>query len=228
MNAKRKIGWFLLICSALGATLLSKLDAGSTSPGALSEGLALLAARPEAPWLAFSAIALGGLVVFPAAPALLFAGALLGDEAYIIAFVGMLFSCSTGYWIGRMFVGKTAPDATQSGKMMALIQKHGAAASVLGRFVPGVPYSLQNLMLGSARVSWWPYLAGSALGSGVITVIFVSAGMAGAQALTQLRDALHYGWVVPGVGALAGVFLLFAKTPPAEVPPGPVHYLDLT
>ncbi len=157
MSAKQKLGTFLLICSALGAVFLWKLDAGSASPAAMQEWLAALAARPEAPWLAFIAVALVWFVVFPVAPALLFAGALLGAKAYAIALAAMFFSCSTMYWVGRKFGGSPPSDTAKSGKMMALIQKHGALSSVFARWIPGVPFSMQSLMLGSARVPWWTY-----------------------------------------------------------------------
>ncbi len=60
-------------------------------------------------------------------------------------------------------------------------------------------------------VNYPGYLAGSAIGAGVVTVVYVTAGMAGAKALTQMQNALQFGWLVPIVGVISGLVLIAQK-----------------
>lgn len=214
MKPNHKIGWLLLFSSIAGAVVLWRLNAGAAGPDALANWLTQMGSSAEAPWIAFGSVVLSGLFVFPAAPSMVFAGALLGNNGYLVGGAGMLFAAVTGYTIGRNF-GANSAQTGAAGKMLALIQKYGGYSAIFARWIPGVPFSVQNLLLGAAKVPLLPFVLGSAIGIGVITFLYVSIGVAGVRALPEIQKALRYGWIIPAVGSLCGLYLLMAKAKPA-------------
>ncbi len=211
MTARRRLGAFLFLGSLLGAFALVYFEGRAVSAEDTVAWLAALAERPATPWVVYATVLFGGIVVFPVAPAVLFAGAVYGLSGFPIVLAGMLSACVVGYLIGNRLGAEWAQQSPKASVMAARIAKHGALASMLSRWIPGVPFALQNLLLGAAGVPFVTFFLGSIVGASVVGLIFLAGGAAGAEMLTRLEDAMRFGWIAPAAGVAAGGFLLWPR-----------------
>ncbi len=225
MSAKQRMGVVLIACSIAGAGLLFLLGQGSLGTDALQAWLSQLSGRAFTPWILFVSVFLGGIIVFPVAPAIIFTGAVYGLQGFPIALAGLFSACLTGYLIGKRLGAEWAHKTPKAKRMSELIARHGALTSAVARWIPGVPFALQNMLLGAAEVRLPQYLMGSLVGASGISFIFLSTGAAGAEILVRIQGALLYGWFAPGIGLAVGAWLFIRKSPaqvstsqPDEVP----------
>lgn len=158
---------------------------------------------PLTPFAIFAAFVLGGLVGFPVnvltAATIVLCGPLPG-AAY--ALVGALLSAQAmyevGYWLGHRILRRLAGERTL--RLRTRLVERGLLAVVFVRIVPIAPYSLVNLVAGSARIDRRVYALGTLLGmlpGTVLTAVFID------RALAAIRDPGPLTWA-----ALAAVALV--------------------
>jgi phosphatidylserine/phosphatidylglycerophosphate/cardiolipin synthase-like enzyme/uncharacterized membrane protein YdjX (TVP38/TMEM64 family) len=181
------------------------------------ERLAALA-RPleNSPWTPFAILAAyvaGGLVAFPVnvltAAAILVCGPVAG-VAYALA--GSVLSAQALYEIGHS-LGHRMLHRFASERVLRLrerLREQGLLAIVLVRIVPVAPYSVVNLVAGSARIDRRVYLFGTMIGmlpGTVLTAVFVD------RALAAIRDPGPWTYAAFALAAIlvAGAILLVRR-----------------
>ena len=206
MRNPRLIALFILFGSLAGALTLWQIDTSNLQNDAAAQWLQELDAHPQTPWVLFAAMVFGGVIVFPVAPVVMFAGAVHGLSAFFLAFGALMLACLLCYLLGRFAGVQGRSHGGKAERIAAFVRKRGAISSLLARFVPGFPFALQGLLLGSARVPMAAYVAGSLVSVGIIAGLYLAAGAAGAAVLDDLERAIQFGWLMPGVGlAVAGL-----------------------
>lgn len=133
------------------------------------------------PWFLFA-----GLVVLPGLPVptsamLLLAGAVWGERpilACAISLAGMALNMSWTYWVaarpGRRLVEKFLERSTV--RLPELRSDNHLRMILLLRLTPGIPFFLQNYLLGFFRVPFSVYLPLSVLCNGLFVCGFVLSG----------------------------------------------------
>lgn len=207
MRNPRLMAAFLLAGSLAGAFALWQAGAADLSPDAATLWLQDLGARPGMRWFLFGAVFLGGLVVFPIMPVVMFTGAVYGQAAFVATWASMLLSCLACYALGRYAGVAPRSHGGKAERIAGFVRRHGMLSAFLARFIPAFPMALQNLLLGAARVPLGAFILGSLLSVGVVAAAFLSAGAAGAKALDDIHRAIHFGWIMPAVGLLAAGYL---------------------
>lgn len=218
MPPRKRIGWFLVACSLLGTGVIALLHAQMVTPEDAGAWLLAFGEQPATPWLLFLAVAFGGVIVFPVAPAVIFTGAVYGMSGYTIVLAGLLSACAVGYWIGRRLGADWAQRSPKAKVMADRVVRHGALASMVSRWIPGVPFALQNLLLGASRVPFVTFFLASIIGASGVGLVFLATGAAGAEVMVRLQDSLRFGWVGPAAGFAVGGFLLVGGRGKAETP----------
>ncbi|HEV2365882.1 MAG TPA: VTT domain-containing protein [Caulobacteraceae bacterium] len=112
----------------------------------------------------------------------------------IYSWIGTMVSALAGFWIGRAAWAPAArlEEGERAGRLIALIGRHGFAASFLIRQIPAAPFVIVNMAAGAAPMRLWAFSAGTALG--IIPKIALTAA-AGRLA----RAALAGNAIVPGI-----------------------------
>lgn len=145
-----------------------------------------------------------GLVV---ATALTF-GALHG---FGYAMAGICAAACTTYWSGRL-IGSTAllalsgPALTRATRAL---QTHAFWASLLSRMAPVGNFTVMNMLAGSMRIPFGPFLLGSALGAAPGTLLICSFAEQARAWLSQPSSGSR-SWILLGLGALI-VFVVVAR-----------------
>lgn len=130
------------------------------------------------------------LIGFPISAFYIFCGAAFPPFVGLgLTSVGLMLNMTVGYWIGRYFLHR--PLSVYLGKTKfnsALInQRNLLRMTILVRAVPGVPYFMQNYLLGMARVPVRTYLTISWMIQSLYcagTIFLVYSGM-------SLRDPVN-------------------------------------
>lgn len=186
--------------------------AGALDPAKLADAAARLRDWPPAPFAVVVFFMVGNLVAVPstlmiATTVLLFGG--LRGAAY--AYVGLLVSGSVIYAVGR-FAARAPVErwlARRNDPRLARfherVTRHGLVAVTLLRMTP-IPFPLQSVVLGAARIGYGPFLFGTALG--LVPIILLLAGVAAqVQAWIASPDLSHAAWLIGGIVAVvAGIW----------------------
>lgn len=163
---------------------------------------------PLTPFAIFAAFVLGGLVGFPVnvltAATIVACGPFRG-VAY--ALVGALLSAQAvyevGYWLGNRILRRHAGARVL--RLRQRLVERGLLAVVLVRIVPIAPYSLVNLVAGSARIDRRVYVLGTLVGmlpGTVLTALFIDRALATMRNPGPLTWALFVLIVLLVVGAI--------------------------
>lgn len=140
------------------------------------------------------------LTAYVGAPQIVLIGACVvafgPEEGFWWSWIATIVSGATTYYTGRF-----ASRATQKrfggatgGRFTRFMGKNGFLASLIVRFVPTAPFVVVNMAFGAARVGFWAFLGGLALGVLPKTAIVAFAG-------DGIMDALEGEW---GSAAIAG------------------------
>jgi uncharacterized membrane protein YdjX (TVP38/TMEM64 family) len=145
----------------------------------------------------------------------------------LVTWVGGLVAASTCFWIARTFGGGFAERMCGRSRVVEAanrrVERHGLAAVVGVRLVPGLPFDLLSYLAGLTRMRFWPFLLGTAVGSAPHAFLFAFMG-------STLNVPLWLGLLMtPLVGlaisAAVGLRRLLARRRPvagAPVPEAPV------
>jgi uncharacterized membrane protein YdjX (TVP38/TMEM64 family) len=163
---------------------------------------------PLTPFAIFAAFVLGGLVGFPVnvltAATIVLCGPFRG-VAY--ALVGALLSAQVvyevGHWLGNRILRRHAGARVL--RLRQRLVERGLLAVVLVRIVPIAPYSLVNLIAGSARIDRRVYAIGTLVGmlpGTVLTALFIDRALATMRNPGPLTWALFVLVVLLVIGAI--------------------------
>lgn len=208
-----RLGLSLLIGSAAGAGLLLWLGPTLEDPDAYTRFLDQVSGNPWTPVLLLAVMLLCGVAIVPVAPATVTVGALYGVAGIPLAVTGMTAGALAGYGLGRWLGGERLVARMPPGRvraLMDLVRRNGASASILARWIPGLPFAAQNVLLGAVRVPWPLYAVGSIVGVSVVQGAFLLAGQAGSELVRQEGVETGLGWLIPFAGAVTGLYLLGA------------------
>jgi uncharacterized membrane protein YdjX (TVP38/TMEM64 family) len=122
------------------------------------------------------------LTAYVGAPQIVLIGACVvafgPEQGFWFAWIATIFSGAATYFTGRF-----ASRATQrrfggatGGRFTRFMGKNGFLASLIVRFVPTAPFVVVNVAFGAARVSFWAFIGGLALGVLPKTAIVAFAG----------------------------------------------------
>ncbi|WP_314252161.1 DedA family protein [Streptomyces sp. DSM 40907] len=169
------------------------------------------------PWLVlFAVIGLGGLIPFmPSQTGVVTVGTLIGPDPGMLALLALLGACAAllgdclGYGLGR-FAGPRTRSRLLRGergsRLLArahhLVERHGTALVVAGRFLPGGRVS-STLASGSLSFPPRRFVALDALGAAAWAVYVTALGGLGGAGLTH--DPLTGLLLATGVGTVISV-----------------------
>lgn len=139
----------------------------------------------------------------------------------LVTWSGVMINGVLGYQLahgpGRALFGRLV-SREQLARAEGILQRHGAAAVVVARIVPLLPFSAVSVAAGLLSMRWRDYLLANALG--LLPNSFALA-LIGHQ---LSRGEVQWGWVFTGAGllalaALAGIPLARRLEPNKKAPP---------
>ena len=150
---------------------------------------------------------IGVVAVLPGSALTAAAGALLGSiMGVVVASVAATVGASISFLIARYF----ARDATlhwlcgreRFRRLNRLTARYGAAAVLLTRLSPFLPFNLLNYSFGLTQVRFWTYVFWSWVGMlpGVIFVVLTSAAVVRAVTRGEVPWVLIYASMAAGIG----------------------------
>lgn len=218
--ARRRIGWFFLGTGLVGA--LAMLAAREFLTGFASGSVQIEADHRIVGYLGIaSAIAAGGIVMYPIAAVVLVGAAVYGPTVAVATYPGTLVGALLGWWVGRR-MGKDAlrrypGEAVR--KLLDLVERRALLSAALVRWVPGLPFALQNAGLGAARVPLTPFLLGTLVGIVPAQATMIVGGVSARGLLQQIQGSVTLGWIGVGVTFAVGLALILTARPTAPNPP---------
>ena len=141
-----------------------------------------LGGAERAHWGLPAAIAIFTLTAFVGAPQFVLIAACViafGPETgFWYAWISTIFSGGVTYGLGRLGSAQTLKrfGGATGGRFTRFMGKNGFLASFLIRNVPSAPFIVVNMAFGAARVGFWAFLGGLALGVLPKTAIVAFAG----------------------------------------------------
>ncbi|MBX3511173.1 MAG: TVP38/TMEM64 family protein [Hyphomonadaceae bacterium] len=122
------------------------------------------------------------LTAYVGAPQIILIGACVvafgPEQGFWFSWIATVFSGAATYFTGRLSsteAQKRFGGAT-GGRFTRFMGKNGFLASLIVRFVPTAPFVVVNMAFGAARVGFWAFLGGLALGVLPKTAIVAFAG----------------------------------------------------
>ncbi|HEX8901743.1 TVP38/TMEM64 family protein [Vitreimonas sp.] len=140
------------------------------------------------------------LTAYVGAPQIVLIGACVvafgPEEGFWWSWIATIVSGAATYYTGRFASGATQRrfGGATGGRFTRFMGKNGFLASLIVRFVPTAPFVVVNMAFGAARVGFWAFIGGLALGVLPKTAIVAFAG-------DGIMDALEGEW---GSAAIAG------------------------
>lgn len=140
------------------------------------------------------------LTAYVGAPQIVLIGACVvafgPEEGFWWSWIATIVSGAATYYTGRFASGATQKrfGGATGGRFTRFMGKNGFLASLIVRFVPTAPFVVVNMAFGAARVGFWAFIGGLALGVLPKTAIVAFAG-------DGIMDALEGEW---GSAAIAG------------------------
>jgi uncharacterized membrane protein YdjX (TVP38/TMEM64 family) len=189
-----------------GGALALYAERGLVEPRSL---LALLQQHSWAP-AAFLAVHVAASLLFVPRTIVAITGGLLfglwGGTA--LTLLGSMLGAAAGFAVGRYLhagLRHYRPGARARGLLQRL-ERGGWRTVMFFRLVPIMPHTPVNYAFGATRVGWGAYLGGSLLGLLPTTVVAVSVGATGGEAIGGSANWLEPSLI--GLGALAVSLLL--------------------
>jgi uncharacterized membrane protein YdjX (TVP38/TMEM64 family) len=140
------------------------------------------------------------LTAYVGAPQIVLIGACVvafgPEQGFWFAWIATVCSGVATYYTGRLSSAETQKrfGGATGGRFTRFMGKNGFLASLIVRFVPTAPFVVVNMAFGAARVGFWAFIGGLALGVLPKTAIVAFAG-------DGIMDALEGKW---GSAALMG------------------------
>jgi uncharacterized membrane protein YdjX (TVP38/TMEM64 family) len=122
------------------------------------------------------------LTAYVGAPQIVLIGACVvafgPEQGFWFAWIATICSGATTYFTGRVASAETQKrfGGATGGRFTRFMGKNGFLASLIVRFVPTAPFIVVNMAFGAARVGFWAFIAGLALGVLPKTAIVAFAG----------------------------------------------------
>ena len=128
----------------------------------------------------------------------LFAGAAFPFfEAWALCVIGLFISSSIGFFFGRFLVPENALESVAARFKIGAVKSLGLAnVNFFVRAVPGIPYFLQNIILGGMRTSFAMYAAVNLAVQGAIAAAMVYMGSAAASDSPAWRKLWVFGILI--------------------------------
>lgn len=157
-------------------------------------------------WGLVAAIVVFTLTAYVGAPQIVLIGACVvafGPElGFWNSWIATIVSGIATYFTGRLARAQTQKrfSGATGGRFTRFMGKNGFLASLIVRFVPTAPFVVVNMAFGAARVNFWAYIAGLAIGVLPKTIIVAFAG-------DSIMDALQGEFLAALVMAVLAVTL---------------------
>lgn len=157
-------------------------------------------------WGLLATILVFTLTAYVGAPQIVLIGACVvafGPElGFWNAWIATIVSGAATYFTGRLTSAQTQKrfGGATGGRFTRFMGKNGFLASLIVRFVPTAPFVVVNMAFGAARVSFWAYILGLAIGTLPKTVLIAFAG-------DSILDALQGEFLAALVMALLAIAL---------------------
>jgi uncharacterized membrane protein YdjX (TVP38/TMEM64 family) len=167
--------------------------------------------RALGPWgpvgLALAYVA-GTVLLVPASPLTLAAGALFGLgvgtlTASLASTTGAALAFLIGRYLARDRVVRMIQGRPRLAALDQAIDEGGWRIVALLRLSPAVPFNLQNYFYGLTSLRFWPYVLTSWLAMMPGTFLYVYLGQVGGAVVSGGRSRSPWEWAVLGVGLLA-------------------------
>lgn len=136
----------------------------------------------RAHWGLAAAILVFTLTAYVGAPQIVLIGACVvafgPEEGFWYSWVATIVSGMATYFTGRLTSVETQKrfGGATGGRFTRFMGKNGFLASLIVRFLPTAPFVVVNMAFGAARVSFWAFIGGLALGVLPKTAIVAFAG----------------------------------------------------
>ncbi|MGE0742837.1 MAG: TVP38/TMEM64 family protein [Hyphomonadaceae bacterium] len=133
-------------------------------------------------WGLLAAILVFTLTAYVGAPQIVLIGACVvafGPElGFWNAWAATIVSGAATYFTGRLTSAETQKrfGGATGGRFTRFMGKNGFLASLIVRFVPTAPFVVVNMAFGAARVSFWAFIGGLAIGVLPKTALVAFAG----------------------------------------------------
>lgn len=192
----------------------------------LGEALTALAELPEplviaaAGLLALTECTLGLGFVIPGETGLIIAAATVTNIVSFVLMVAVVTACATagdtlGFWLGHRF-GHRLRETRLVGKLgrhhwdraAALLNRHGAGAVFVGRFLP-VIRTLTPAAAGASELTFRRFLPASAIGALCWSSLHVGIGTGAGASARYVEDVLgQISWILLAAAVLVGLAVL--------------------
>lgn len=155
-------------------------------------------------WGLLATIIVFTLTAYVGAPQIVLIGACVvafGPETgFWNAWIATIFSGAATYFTGRLTSAETQKrfGGATGGRFTRFMGKNGFLASLIVRFVPTAPFVVVNMAFGAARVNFWAFILGLALGSLPKTILVAFAG-------DSILDALQGEFLAAAVMAVLAI-----------------------
>jgi uncharacterized membrane protein YdjX (TVP38/TMEM64 family) len=122
------------------------------------------------------------LTAYVGAPQIVLIGACVvafgPEQGFWFAWIATIVSGAVTYFTGRLSSAETQRrfGGATGGRFTRFMGRNGFLASLVVRFVPTAPFVVVNMAFGAARVSFWAFIGGLALGVLPKTAIVAFAG----------------------------------------------------
>lgn len=122
------------------------------------------------------------LTAYVGAPQIVLIGACVvafgPEEGFWWAWIATIISGAATFYTGRLSSVETQKrfGGATGGRFTRFMGKNGFLASLIVRFVPTAPFVVVNMAFGAARVNFWAFIGGLALGVLPKTAIVAFAG----------------------------------------------------
>ncbi len=122
------------------------------------------------------------LTAYVGAPQIVLIGACVvafgPEQGFWFAWIATVCSGATTYFTGRLASAETQRrfGGATGGRFTRFMGRNGFLASLIVRFVPTAPFVVVNMAFGAARVGFWAFIGGLALGVLPKTAIIAFAG----------------------------------------------------
>lgn len=136
----------------------------------------------RAHWGLLAAILVFTITAYVGAPQIVLIGACVvafgPEEGFWYAWISTIVSGIATYFTGRLTSAETQKrfGGATGGRFTRFMGKNGFLASLIVRFLPTAPFVVVNMAFGAARVSFWAFIAGLAIGVLPKTAIVAFAG----------------------------------------------------
>lgn len=133
-------------------------------------------------WGLLATILVFTLTAYVGAPQIVLIGACVvafgPEEGFWFAWIATIVSGAVTFLTGRFASAQTQKrfGGATGGRFTRFMGKNAFLASLIVRFVPTAPFIVVNMAFGAARVGFWPFIGGLALGVLPKTAIVAFAG----------------------------------------------------